>query len=211
MGYLPILVEMTARPCLVVGGGAVAERKVEALLEVGASVTIVSPLLTERLESRVTEGAVRHVPRAYRPGDLVGHALAFVATHDRTLNAQVFRDARARGVWVNASDDPAHCDFILPSVVRRGDLTIAVATGGTSPALSRAVREELEAYLPDHYATLVQVVGEVRRELRLRACVPGPDEWHAALGADLRRLIAEGQRDAAKTYLLTRLGSDRCA
>jgi siroheme synthase-like protein len=113
-------------------------------------------------------------------------------------------------VWVNAADDPAHCDFILPSVLRRGDLTIAIATGGASPALSRAIREELEAYFPDHYATLVQVVGEVRRELRLRARVAGPGEWRTALNADLRRLIAEGHRDAAKAHLLTHLGSDRC-
>jgi siroheme synthase-like protein len=189
----------------------VAERKVEALLEVGASVTVVSPLLTERLVSRVTEGAVRHVARAYRSEDLAGPALAFVATDDRAVNAQVFRDARARGVWVNAADDPARCDFILPAVVRRGDLTIAIATGGASPALSRAIREELEAYFPDHYATLVQIVGEVRRELRRRARVPDPDEWRRALNADLRRLVAEGQRDAARAHLLAHLGSDRCA
>ncbi len=210
MGYYPIVVEMAGRLCLVVGGGAVAERKVEGLLDVGASVTVVGPRLTERLASWVEAGTVRHVARAYRPGDLVGYALAFVATDDRAVNAQVFRDAKARGVWVNAADDPAHCDFILPSVLRRGELTVAVATGGASPALSRAIREELEAYFTDDYAALAHVVAEVRRELRRRAPLPDATAWRTALDADLRRLVAEGKREEAKVHLLGRLEAGRC-
>lgn len=211
MGYYPIFLDMSDRPCLVIGGGPVAERKVEALLAVGARVTVVSPVATVRLESWAREGRIRLVARMYRLGDLDGYALAFAATDEGAVNGAVAGEGRAAGVWVNAADDPAHCDFILPSVLRRGDLVVAVATGGASPALSRAVREELEAYFTEDYAVLVEVVAEVRRELRERARVPHAEAWRRALDGDLRRLIAEGRREEAKGWLLWRLGAGACA
>ncbi|HEV8642398.1 MAG TPA: bifunctional precorrin-2 dehydrogenase/sirohydrochlorin ferrochelatase [Methylomirabilota bacterium] len=207
MGYYPIFVDMRERPALVVGGGDVAERKVDALLRVEARVTVVSPTLTARLAAWVRQGRIRHLGRTYRARDIRGHQFAFVATDDGAANAAVARDGRQRGVWVNAADDPAHCDFILPSVLRRGDLTVAVATGGTSPALARAVREELEAYLTDDYATLAEIVGEVRRELRARERSPDAETWNRALGPDLRALVAAGRPEAAKRRLLERLGA----
>lgn len=210
MGYYPIFLELAGRPCVVIGGGGVAERKVEGLLEVGASVTVVSPSLTARLEAWAREGRIRHVGRAYGPGDLAGSELAFVATDDGRVNADVAREGKERGVWVNAADDPAHCDFILPSVLRRGELQVAVATGGSSPALSRAVREELEAYFTPDYAVLAEVVSEVRRELKERARLPGAEAWQKVLDGDLRRLIAEGRREEAKARLLWRLRAGVC-
>lgn len=211
MAYYPIFLAMTARPCVVIGGAAVAERKVEALIEAGASVTVIAPALTARLEELVTAGRVRHVRREYRPGDLAGSELAFVATDDGEVNAAVAREGQERGVWVNAADDTAHCDFILPSVLRRGELVVAVATGGTSPALSRAIREELEAYFTEDYAVLAGVVAEVRRELRQSGRVPDAETWRRALDGDLRRLIEEGRRDEAKARLLWRLRAGICA
>lgn len=211
MAYYPIFIEMRGRPCLVIGGGTVAERKVEGLLAVGAPVTVLSPALTDGLEALVKDGRIRHVGREYRPGDLAGSELAFVATDDAEVNAAVAREGRERGVWVNAADDPAHCDFILPSVLRRGDLVVAVATGGASPALSRAIREELEAYFTEDYATLAEVVAEVRRELKEQARTPGAEAWRKALDGDLRRLIAEGRREEAKARLLWRLRAGICA
>lgn len=205
MGYYPIFVDMAERPCLVVGGGAVAARKVEALLHVGAIVTIVNPTLNERIESWAKEGKIRHVAREYRAGDLVGYELVFVTTDDHTLNAEVAGDGKAHGVWVNAADDPAHCDFILPSVLRRGELVVAVATGGTSPALARAIREELEAYFTEEYAHLANIASEVRRELRGCSISPDAEHWRAALGPELRRLVAEGKLNAAKEHIVGRL------
>lgn len=207
MAYYPVFVELAGRPCLVVGGGPVAERKVEGLLGAGARVTVVSPSLSPRLATLAAAGRIRHQARSYQPGDLACFALAFVATGDARVNAAVAREGRRRGVWVNAADDPAHCDFILPAVVRRGDLAVAVATGGRSPALARAVREELEAYLTDDYAALAEIVGEVRRELRARQASPDAQTWQRALGADLRALVSAGQREAAKRRLLERLGA----
>jgi siroheme synthase-like protein len=205
MGYYPIFLDLRNRPCLVIGGGPVAERKVEALLRVGARLTVISPVVTEPLESWAREGRICLVTRMYGPGDFDGYALAFAATDDGEVNAAVARDGRARGVWVNAADDPVHCDFILPSVLRRGDLVVAVATGGASPALSRAIREELEAYFTEDYAVLAEVVGEVRRRLKECARVPDWEAWRWALDGDLRRLIAEGRREEAKARLLRQL------
>ncbi|MBI4348497.1 MAG: bifunctional precorrin-2 dehydrogenase/sirohydrochlorin ferrochelatase, partial [Elusimicrobia bacterium] len=200
MGYYPIVLEMAGRPVVVVGGGTVAERKVQQLLDVGARVTVLSPVVTARLESWARGGRVRHVARAYRDGDLLGYELAFVATGDREVNAAVAREARVRGVWINTADDPAHCDFILPSILRRGDLVVAVTTGGASPALARAIREELEAYFADDYAALLQIAAEVRRDLRARVHSPSAEVWRAALDARLRRQNAEGKRAEARTY-----------
>lgn len=206
MGYYPIFLDMAGRSCVVIGGGAVAERKVEGLLQVGANVAIISPSLSSKLGSLVSQGKVRHIARPYQAGDLKGYSLAFVATDNGEVNAAVAQEGRKRGVWVNAADDPAHCDFILPSVLRRGELVAAVATGGTSPALSRAIREELEAYFTEDYAMLAEIAAEVRRELKGYSFVPTPEAWQNALNTDLRRLIKEGKREEAKAYLIERLG-----
>ena len=203
----PIFLDLKDRPCLVVGGGPVAERKVETLLGAGARVTVVSPGTTGRLKAWEKRGSIRYVKREYQWGDLIGYQLAFVATDDGEVNAAVAWEGRERGVWVNAADDPANCDFILPSVLRRGALVVAVATGGASPALSRAIREELEAYFTDDYTVLAEVVGDVRRELRAAACRSDAHAWRRALDADLRRLIAAGRREEAKAHLLGRLGA----
>lgn len=210
MGQYPIFLEVAGRPCLVVGGGPVAERRVEGLLAMGAAVTVVSPSLTGRLGALAEDGKLRHMAREYRGGDLDSHQLVFVATGDGEVTAAVLREGRERGVWVNAADSPAGCDFFLPSVLRRGELVVAVGTGGTSPALSRAIREELEAYFTQDYAVLAEVVAEVRRELGQRASIPDGAAWQRALNGDLRRLIAEGKREEARAYLLARLGAESC-
>lgn len=207
MGHYPVALDLTGRPVLVVGGGAVAERKVEGLLAAAAAVTVVSPELTPALVALAAEGRIRHAPRPYQAGDLAGVELAFAATEDPLVNAAVAREGRQRRVWVNAADDPAHCDFILPAVLRRGELLVAVTTGGASPALARAVRAQLEAVLTEDYAALVEIVGEVRRELRARPGAPDAEAWQRALDADLRRLVAAGRRDEARRLLRERLGA----
>jgi siroheme synthase-like protein len=210
MGFYPVFLELAGRPCVVVGGGPIARRKVEGLLEAGAAVTVVSPALEAGLATLAREGHLRHVARAYRPGDLAGAQLAFVATPDGAVNATVAREGRAQGVWVNAADDPERCDFILPSVLRRGALQVAVGTGGASPALARAVREELEGFLGEDYAALAEVVAEARTLLRARGRAPDAAAWRRVLDGDLRRLIADGRRDEARARLLEELSGERC-
>jgi siroheme synthase-like protein len=210
MALFPLFVELEGRPCVVIGGGAVAERKVRALLDVAAVVTVVSPALSLTLGALVAAGRVAHIARGYTEGDLTGAALAFAATDDGCINAQVAREGRRRGVWVNAADDPAHCDAILPAVVRRGGVTVAVSTGGASPALARAVRERLERALPEAYEPLAEVAAAARRELRAAGRRASAEDWLAALDAGLDALVEGASADEAARRLRARLEL-RCA
>jgi siroheme synthase-like protein len=207
VGTYPVFLEMKDRRCVVIGGGAVAERKVEGLVEVGANVTVISPAITDRLRDMLTQGAIRHVAREYRTGDRAGYDLVFVATDNSEINAAVSNEARLLRIWVNSADDPDHCDFILPAVIRRGDLAVAVSTGGVSPAVTRAIREELDEYFTGDYARFVEVAGEVRSQLREKSISADADAWNRALQGDFRRLIKEGRAVQAKALLLKTLGA----
>jgi siroheme synthase-like protein len=207
MGYYPIFLEMSERRCVVIGGGAVAERRIEGLLAAAARVTVISPAINEGLGRFFAEKRIRFIERAYETGDLGGYDLVFVATDEPEINARICRDARAQGVWINSADDPAHCNFILPAVIRRGDLTVAVSTGGASPAATRAIREELDQYFTGDYAGFVRIAGEVRNELRGRSLRVTADGWNNALKGDFWRLVREGRTEQAKTLLLERLAA----
>ncbi len=204
--YYPVALDLRDRLCLVVGGGPVAEAKVEGLLEAGARVTLVSPELTEPLAAWAIDGRITHRPHEYSADDLDGQQLVFSATDRREVTEAVAAEARRRGLWVNAADDPAFCDFLLPSVLRRGRLVVAVSTGGASPALAARVRRDLEAYFAPEYDELVELAAEVRAELRSRAQRPVAEAWRGAFDRDLVGLLAEGRRGEAKARLLERLG-----
>jgi siroheme synthase-like protein len=191
----------------VVGGGPVAEGKVAGLLAAGARVTVVSPTVTAPLAGWAAEGRVTHRARAYRAEDLDGQQVAFVATDDAAVTRAVAADGRARGVWVNAADEPARCDFILPAVIRRGRLVVAVSTGGASPAAARAIREELEGYLTEDHAALVELAAEARDDLRRRRRSPDAARWRRALDGRLRRLIADRRYRQARAQLARSLES----
>lgn len=209
MGYYPIFVELRERRCAVIGGGVVAERKVKSLVKVGANVTVISPAVTERLASWAEKKKIRYIARKYRQGDLRRFDIAFVATCDSRANAAVLQEGRKRHVWVNVVDDPGHCDFISPSVLRRGELVVAVATGGASPALARAIRRELEDYFSEDYTVLAHIASEVRRELRTRSRNGSAKAWQQALNGELHQLITQGKEEEAKAYLLKRLETGR--
>ncbi|MEX0800014.1 MAG: bifunctional precorrin-2 dehydrogenase/sirohydrochlorin ferrochelatase [Dehalococcoidia bacterium] len=202
MRYYPVFLDVAGKPVVVIGGGAVAWQKVSGLLEAGADVTVVSPELHPEIESAVAGGRVRHVAREYEPGDLEGYFLAFVGTDDRSINSVVAQEGKDRRVLVNAVDDPPFCDFIMPAIARQGDLTVAVSTSGRSPAMARKMREELEAFLTEDFAVMLDLAAEVRKELLDRGVMIHPDVWNAALDDDLKRLLADGRRVEAKERLL---------
>jgi siroheme synthase-like protein len=208
MSYFPIVLEMNGRRCLVIGGGLVAERKIAGLLEVGAAVTVISPEVTLAILNWAKNNSIQLEGRRYRIGDLTGYPLVFVATDDPDVNDRVYQEGQNCGVWVNAADDPAHCDFILPAVIRRGDLMVAISTGGASPAATRAIREELEGYFTDDYVQLVQVAAEVRTELKEKSVNVDAAAWNSALKGEFRRLIRAGRPEQAKEFLLTTLGAE---
>jgi precorrin-2 dehydrogenase/sirohydrochlorin ferrochelatase len=195
---------------VVIGGGIVAERKVLGLLSAGGSVTVISPEVTDQLSLLVESGKIKHEPRSYLAGDLGNAEIAFVATDDRVVNEAVYQEGKSRRIWLNAADDPTHCDFILPSVLRRGDLMVTLSTGGKSPALARAIREELEDYFSGNFSLLVDVAAEVRAELRKRAIVPSYELWCKALNGNLRAHLERGDVAQAKELLLNELGAKQC-
>jgi siroheme synthase-like protein len=205
MGFYPMSLDLGGRRCVVVGGGVVAQRRVEALLQAGAVVTIVSPGLTPALADLARGGGIRHVARAYSPGDLAGAALVFSAADDGTVTPAVAREARERGIWLNAADDPGHCDFILPGVIRRGVLTVAVGSGGASPALTRALREYLDGELGEEWTALGELAATARRDLRAAGRAADAETWRRALGAEVRTLLAEGRLEEARGRLRAQL------
>ena len=207
MGYYPIFVELQDRRCLVIGGGPEALRKVRGLRAAAADVTVISPKLTSELRRMLAAGEIDWLEREYQEGDVEGYEVVMVATDDGAVNAEVAAEGRRRRVWVNAADDPANCDFILPAVIRSGAITVAASTGGTSPALARRLREELEAYLTEEMPALADLLGEVRGELRGRGIVPDAEVWQAAIDEELRVLLAQRKHRQAKTRLLRALGA----
>ena len=202
----PVMLDLAGRSCLVVGGGPVAERKMDGLLAADARVTVVSPSLTPALLTLAAEARLHWRPREYVVGDAAGFALVMVATSDASVSEAIAAECRARGVWINCADDPGRCDFILPAVFRRGALTVAVSTGGVSPTMARLVREELEARLPDDLALLTDVMGDVRRSLREGGIALDAERWWQALDGELRSLAAAGRTAEAQARLRERLG-----
>jgi precorrin-2 dehydrogenase/sirohydrochlorin ferrochelatase len=197
MTYYPVFLRVAGRPCAVIGGGEVAERKARALLAAGAHVTVISPQVTPELARLAGANRLAHRPRAYARGDLDGCRLAIAATDDPAAQAAIAADAEAAGVLLNVVDQPAHCTFIAPSVVVRGDLVVAVSSGGASPALTRYVREEIERVLGPEYESAAALLGRVRALLRERA-VPSAERQRRLRGLVNGQLLASLRaRDAS--------------
>jgi precorrin-2 dehydrogenase/sirohydrochlorin ferrochelatase len=164
--YFAAFLDLRGRRCLVVGGGAVGERKTRALVECGADVTVVSPTLTAGLAELALIGRVTLRARRFRRWDVRGCSVVVAATGDGRVDAAVAAEARRRHALVNVVDDPAHCDFIAPSVLRRGPLQIAVSTSGRSPALARDIRRRLEALFSPALGEEVEAAGRRRAAAR---------------------------------------------
>ncbi|MEJ2032600.1 MAG: bifunctional precorrin-2 dehydrogenase/sirohydrochlorin ferrochelatase [Deltaproteobacteria bacterium] len=162
MHYYPVNLKIAGRPCLVIGGGRVAERKVKGLLACAAKVTVISPELTAELASLHRENRIIWRNRPYRSGDLTGAFLAIAATDDEQTQEAVQKEAERENILLNIADVPQRCNFILPSFLSRGDLTIAVSTGGKSPALAKQIREQLEERFGPEYANYLDLLGAVR-------------------------------------------------
>ena len=181
-------------------------QKVSGLLASDATVIVVSPELRPELKALLDEGRISHIARGYDERDIEGMQVVMVATDDGAVNHQVAADCRARHIWVNASDDPPNCDFILPSVVRKGKITLAASTSGSSPALARRLREELEVYLSDDFEPLADLLAEVRLELRAHHIVVDAETWQRAIDGPLRALLAQHRYGQARARLIARLG-----
>ena len=199
MSCYPVNLDLKSRRCVVVGGGAVAERKAETLLDFGAALVVIAPELTPRLHDLAAERLVEHVAGKYTSGMLEGAFLVIAATDDREINKAVSSEAQRLGILVNVVDEPELCTFFVPAIVRRGDFIISVSTSGKSPALARRVREELEARFGPEYGEFADLLGELRGELKARH--PNPADRYRVflriLDSGVLNLLAQGRRDEA--------------
>ena len=187
--YYPIFLDIKDKKCVIVGGGEVALRKAERLLDCGAKVLVISPKLSPELAILKDKKLISHIAAQYS-GDLIDKAALIIgATDDEKTNAKISQDARSKGIPVNIVDDPKKCDFILPSIVQRGDLAITIGTGGKSPALARHLREELEEKYGSEYEIFLNILGGLRVKM----------EKNAGVGKDwFKSLLAEGILDLIK-------------
>jgi len=202
-----VFLRLDGRACVVVGGDGMAESKVHACLRAGAAVTVVAPTLTACLDSLARERRIRHVARVYRAGDLAGATLAYAAVTDAPAIAALRDEAARERVLLNVVDRPDACDFFAPAVVARGDLQVAIGTGGTSPGLASALRRDLEGQLGPEYGPFVAILGAVRRHLAAdprRSTV-----MDALLASPLLDVVRRGACDEADR-LLGGLVGDGC-
>ncbi len=165
MSLFPIFLKLSARPCVVIGAGNIAESKIESLLQSEARVTVIAPHALPRVQTWAANGELTWQQREYRRGDLAGAFLCVAATATPEVNRAVFADANEADILCNAVDDPPFCDFYFPSVVRRGELQIAISTAGESPALAQRLRKEINAQLPLDFGDWLMELGRLRREV----------------------------------------------
>ncbi len=196
MRYYPVHLDVRGRSCLVVGGGAVGSRKAHTLLECGAVVTVVSPEATVALRLLAEGGRIGLKQRAYAAEDLAGVFLVIGATDDEELNRRISRDAEEKRILCNIADRPEVCNFILPSIVKRGDLVLTISTAGKSPALAKRLRQDLERQYGAEYAVLLDLMGAIRRRLLAREHAPEAHKplFEAILDSEILELIRENRR-----------------
>ncbi|HEX6675465.1 MAG TPA: bifunctional precorrin-2 dehydrogenase/sirohydrochlorin ferrochelatase [Actinomycetes bacterium] len=203
-GY-PVSLDLAGHRAVVIGADAVAQGKVEGLLAAGARVAVVADGPTATLAALESDPRVTVARRPWRPGDLDGATVCVAASGDPGTRAAICREARGRGVLVNVMDDVEHCDFAAPALVRRGDLLIAISTGGRSPALARRLREELEARFGDEWAVVLDLLAEVRADTldHLPDLQERARRWQDALDLDELVLLVRGGRYAEARRTLT--------
>jgi uroporphyrin-III C-methyltransferase/precorrin-2 dehydrogenase/sirohydrochlorin ferrochelatase len=203
MDYLPVFLKVQDRSCLLVGGGKVAARKASLLLRAGASLTVVAPQCCDELRERADRGELVLVERAFVPGDIAEAVLVIAATDDREVNQQVFQLANRQRIPVNVVDDPELCSFIVPSIIDRSPVQVAVSTGGASPVLARLLRAKLESFIPSAYGRLAQLVEEYRQRVKQRFADGNQRRyfWENVLQGRVAELLFAGQEDKARSAL----------
>ena len=193
-----------------VGGGDVAERKVQRLLECGACVVVIGRTLTPALKVMIKDGLIDWIEGDYDEALLHDAFLVIGATDREAVNARISEDARKKGIMVNIVDDPEKCDFILPSLFQRGDLTVAISTGGKSPALAKKMREELEGLYGPEYLILLNLLGAIREKIKARGTSPDDNKrlFEALVNSDILQHIRENNWDRINMLVLDLTGED---
>jgi siroheme synthase-like protein len=163
--HYPLFLNISGKSCIVMGGGKIAERKVAMLLKFNAEVKLISPKITGALSKLSKSGKIEVIEREYEDGDLEGASLVFAATNRREINERIKKEAQTKGIPVNVVDDPVLCDFIVPSIVKKGPIIIAVSTSGVLPSLSKKLRKEISEYITADYIKYAHIIGKFRKLL----------------------------------------------
>ena len=210
MRYYPVYLDISERTCLVIGGGSVATRKVQTLMACGAKVTVVSPEVTSTIQRLYDEKQIVLKLRPYQSEDLDTAFLVIGATNDESLNLKISGDAENRNLLCNIADRPEVCNFILPSIVHRGDLIIGISTSGRSPAMAKSIRKELEKQFGLEYAVFLQLMGAIRKRLLSQAHEPEAHKhlFERLINEGLLDLIRNAQTAAINDLLENVLGAD---
>lgn len=206
--YYPVNLDLRDRSCLVVGGGRVGTRKVQGLLDCDARVSLISPEATETLKALAADGRIVWHRRRFSAGDVAGHFLIIGATNDEHLNRQVHADAEAHGLLCNIADRPEICNFILPAVIRRGDLSLAISTAGRSPAFAKHLRKTLGAQFGPEYETFLDLMGAIRKRLLAEDHAPEAHKplFEALISGGLLDMMRNGDAAGMDALLLDILG-----
>ena len=201
--YYPVYIQLRKQPCIVIGGGKIAEGKVEGLLAAQANVTVISPELTPHLHELAEQKQVTYVARAFQPGDLAGAFLVICATDQAEINHQVWQEATANRQLVNVVDDTPRCNFIAPSILRKGDLTIAISTSGKAPALAVRLKERLQRELGPEYERFLELAGELREPLARH--IPDFETrkalWYELVDSEILDVLAREDEAAAREII----------
>ncbi|MCZ2122640.1 MAG: bifunctional precorrin-2 dehydrogenase/sirohydrochlorin ferrochelatase [Anaerolineales bacterium] len=206
--YYPVYIQLENQPCIVIGGGKIAEGKVEGLLEAGAVVEVISPALTPRLHELVSQRKIKYHERAYRAGDLAGAFMVICATNIPAVNQQVWNEANENHQLVNVVDDTPRCNFIAPAILRNGDLTIAISTSGKAPALAVRLKEKIQKQIGPENARFLEIAGQLREPLAKH--IPDFETrkklWYEIVDSDVLQLIADGNEQAALEIISQTVG-----
>jgi precorrin-2 dehydrogenase len=201
--YYPVYIQLKEQPCVVIGGGKIAEGKVEGLLAVEAKVTLISPDLTPHLQDLVKQNRITYLSRTYQPGDLTGAFIVICATDQAEINHQVWQEASANNQLVNVVDDTPRCNFIAPSILRKGDLTIAISTSGKAPAMAVRLKERLQRELGPEYERFLELAGKLREPLAHH--IPDFETrkalWYELVDSEILDALARGDDESAKEII----------
>jgi siroheme synthase-like protein len=208
--YYPVYIQMREQSCVVIGGGKIAEGKVEGLLAVEAKITVIAPDLTPRLHDLADQKQIAYLGRAYRPGDLTGAFMVICATDQAEINHQVWQEATANHQLVNVVDDTPRCNFIAPSILRQGDLTVAISTSGKAPALAVRLKERLQREIGPEYERFLELAGELREPLAHH--IPDFETrkalWYELVDSEILDVLASGDEQQAREIISRVVGFD---
>ena len=207
MDYLPLFHKLDKQKCLLIGGGSVATRKARLLLDAHASVTVISPTISDELSQLAANNGISYLERSFSPNDTLGFSLIICATNDESTNAQVSAEAQSNNIPVNVVDQPQLCSFIFPAIVDRSPMTIAISSGGVAPVLSRLVRAKLETFLPHTLGQLASLAAECRQTVKNHFSNTKQRRifWENVFNGPIAELSYQGKHDEAKKALLQTL------